>query len=118
MSAFKPRRDASTVLLGLALATGCVGCGPGAGPSEDASWSVGDGPASCPGPVIRVIAVENQYGSLVSRLGGRGVRFKSILTNPDADPHEFQTSFQVVSDYQAAQLVVENGLGYDDWSDK
>ena len=46
------------------------------------------------------------------------MRFKSIMTNPDADPHEFQTNFQVVRDYQAAQLVVENGLGYDDWSDK
>ena len=68
--------------------------------------------------MIHVIAVENQYGSLVSRLGGQGVRFKSIITNPDADPHEFQTNFQVVHDYQAAQLVVENGLGYDDFSDK
>ena len=100
-------------LLGVVLACAGVGCGPG-----DASWSVGAGPASCPGPVIHVIAVENQYGSLVSRLGGQGVRYKSILTNPNADPHEFQTNFQVVHDYQTAQLVVENGLGYDDWSDK
>jgi len=68
--------------------------------------------------VIHVIAVENQYGSLVSRLGGQGVRFKNIITNPDANPHEFQTNFQVVQDYQTAQLVIENGLGYDDFSDK
>jgi zinc/manganese transport system substrate-binding protein len=68
--------------------------------------------------VVHVIAVENQYGSLVSRLGGRGVRIKSVITNPDADPHEYQTNYRVVHDYQAAQLVIENGLGYDDFSDK
>ncbi len=106
------------VALGLALIVGCVGCGPTAGSADDSSWSVGDGPPSCPGPVIRVIAVENQYGSLVSQLGRQGVRYKSILTNPDADPHEFQTNTQVARDYQGAQLVVENGLGYDDFSDK
>ena len=114
MNGFNPPRDAPVFLLGLVLAVGCVGCGP----TDDSSWSVGDGPPSCPGPAIRVIAVENQYGSLVSRLGGQGVRYKSIMTNPNADPHEFQTNFRVVHDYQTARLVVENGLGYDDWSDK
>ena len=118
VSRFTPRRDGPVLLLGLVLVCACGGCRPGGGPANDSSWSVGDGPASCPGPVIHVIAVENQYGSLVSRLGGQGVRFKSIITNPDADPHEYQTNFQVVRDYQVAQLVVENGLGYDDFSDK
>ena len=118
MSRFPFRPGRAGAALWLALTVGCVGCGPTTGPADDSSWSVGAGPASCPGAVIHVIAVENQYGSLVSRLGGQGVRFKSIITNPDADPHEFQTNFQVVNDYQAAQLVVENGLGYDDWSDK
>ena len=116
MSGFPWPKHAWVLLLGLASA--CAGgCRP-VESAEDASWSVGKGPAPCPGPATRVIAVENQYGSLVSRLGGQGVRFKSIITNPDADPHEFQTNFQVVRDYQTAQLVVENGLGYDDWSDK
>ena len=118
MSEFSPRRDGPVLLLGLVLVSGCVGCSPRAGTADDSSWSLGDGPASCPGQVIRAIAVENQYGSLVSRLGGQGVLFKSIINNPAADPHEFQTNFQVVQDYQGAQLVVENGLGYDDFSDK
>ncbi len=116
MSGFARPRRTSALLLGLFL-TCAAGCRP-AGQADDTSWSAGDGPDGCPGAAIRVIAVENQYGSLVSRLGGRGVRFKSIMTNPDADPHEFQTNFQVVRDYQAAQLMIENGLGYDDWSDK
>ena len=85
----------------------------------DSAWAVGDGPSGCPGPATHVIAAENQYGSLVSRLGGQErCGFKSILTTPDADPPEVQTNDQVVHDYQSAELVVENGLGYDDWSDK
>src|SRR5579885_3142920 len=101
------------------LAGACAGCGSRASaPAEDFSWSLGEGPGFCPGPVIHVIAVESPYGSLVRQLGGQGVRYKNIITNPDADPHEFQTNFQVVHDYQFAQLVVENGLGYDSFSDK
>ncbi len=115
MSRFSRYRGQLFFILGLLLASGC---GRATAPTADSSWSVGVGPASCPGPAIYVIAVENQYGSIVSRLGGQGVRFKSIITNPDADPHEFQTNTQVVRDYQGAQLVVENGLGYDDFSDK
>jgi zinc/manganese transport system substrate-binding protein len=117
LSGFAPRRGGPVLILSLVLICACGGCRSSV-PAQDASWSLGDGPASCPGSVVHVIAVENQYGSLVSRLGGQGVRFKSIIINPDADPHEFQTNFQVVHDYQLAQLVVENGLGYDDFSDK
>ena len=118
MTRFCQRNLRLLLTLGLILACVGVGCGPTTAPAQDSSWTIGEGPPSCPGPVIHVIAVENQYGSLVSRLGGQGVRYKSIITNPDADPHEFQTNFQVARDYQAAQLVVENGLGYDDFSDK
>lgn len=112
--ALRPVWPAAALLL--ALAVGCDG--PATGPAGDASWTVGDGRPSCPGPATKVIAVENQYGSIVSRLGGRGVLYKSIMNNPNVDPHEFQTNMQIVRDYQGAQLVVENGLGYDDFSDK
>ncbi|HVS39275.1 MAG TPA: zinc ABC transporter substrate-binding protein [Gemmataceae bacterium] len=113
MSRFPSRMHVPVFLTGLAAVVGCIGCG-----GRDAPYTVGEGPGSCPGSVIHVIAVENQYGSLVAQLGGQGVLYKSIITNPDADPHEFQTNYQVVHDFQSAQLVVENGLGYDDWSDK
>jgi zinc/manganese transport system substrate-binding protein len=65
-----------------------------------------------------VLAVENFYASLVNQLGGQCVSTATILSDPDADPHEFQPSAGDVRAYQGAQLVVENGLGYDDFSDK
>ena len=42
----------------------------------------------------------------------------TILSDPDADPHEFQPTAADVRSYQGAQLVIEDGLGYDDFSDK
>ena len=73
---------------------------------------------ACPTPPVRVLAVENFYASLVNQLGGQCVSTTTILSDPDADPHEFQPTATDVRSYQGAQLVIENGLGYDDFSDK
>src|SRR5262245_59366861 len=72
----------------------------------------------CPVPVLNVIAVENAYGSIVAQLGGQCVRVTSIINDPRADPHEFQTDVQVGKAYQTAERVVQNGLGYDEFSKK
>jgi zinc/manganese transport system substrate-binding protein len=72
----------------------------------------------CPTAVVNVIAVENPYGSMVAQLGGQCVRVTSIINDPSADPHEFQTDVQVGKAYQTADLVVQNGLGYDEFSNK
>jgi zinc/manganese transport system substrate-binding protein len=88
-------------------------------------WVVGMGmslaaPAGelCPAAVVNVIAVENPYGSIVAQLGGQCVRVTSIINDPSADPHEFQTDVQVGKAFQEADLVVQNGLGYDEFSNK
>ena len=73
---------------------------------------------ACPGPAVQVLAVENFYASLVNQIGGQCVNTTTILSDPDADPHEFQPAASDVRAYQGAQLVVEDGLGYDDFSDK
>ncbi len=65
--------------------------------------------------VIQVVAAENFWGSLVSQLGGTHVSVTSIVTDPNADPHEYEanaTDARAISD---AQFVIENGEGYDDW---
>jgi zinc/manganese transport system substrate-binding protein len=72
----------------------------------------------CPVAPVRVLAVENFYANLVDQLGGQCVSTTTILSNPDADPHEFQPTATEVRAYQATQLVIENGLGYDDFSDR
>lgn len=72
----------------------------------------------CPTAPVRVLAVENFYASLVNQIGGQCVQTTTILADPDADPHEFQPAANDARAYQDAQLVIENGLGYDDFSDK
>jgi zinc/manganese transport system substrate-binding protein len=72
----------------------------------------------CPTPPVAVLAVENFYASLVHQLGGQCVSVSVILSDPDADPHEFQPTAADVRAFQNAALVVENGLGYDDFADK
>jgi zinc/manganese transport system substrate-binding protein len=72
----------------------------------------------CPSAVVNGIAVENPYGSMLAQLGAQCVRVTSIINDPMADPHEFQTDVQVGKTYQRAELVVQNGLGYDEFSNK
>jgi zinc/manganese transport system substrate-binding protein len=72
----------------------------------------------CPTTAVQVLAVENFYASLVQQLGGQCVAVTTILSDPDADPHQFQPTANDIRAFQTAALVVENGLGYDDFADK
>jgi zinc/manganese transport system substrate-binding protein len=65
--------------------------------------------------VIPVVAAENFWGSLVSQMGGTHVSVTSIVSDPNADPHEYAantTDARLIAD---ARLVIENGEGYDTW---
>jgi len=72
----------------------------------------------CPTTPLPVLAVENFYANLVQQIGGQCVSVTTILNDPDADPHEFEPTVADVRAFQGAQLVIENGLGYDDFADK
>src|SRR5438067_450971 len=41
---------------------------------------------------IHVVAGENFWGSLVTQLGGAKVRVQSVVTDPNADAHEYESS--------------------------
>ncbi len=75
-----------------------------------------------PGPAasgrIQVVAAENFWGSLAAQLGGDRVRVASIVTDPNADPHEYETSTTDARLFADAGYVVVNGAGYDTWADK
>ena len=66
---------------------------------------------------IAVVAAENFYGDLARQIGGDRVLVISILSNPGQDPHLFETSPSVIRELAGAQIVVYNGLGYDQWMD-
>lgn len=66
---------------------------------------------------ISVVAAENFYGDLARQIGGDRVSVISILSNPEQDPHLFETSPSVVREIAGAQIVIDNGAGYDQWMD-
>ena len=68
--------------------------------------------------VISAVGAENQYGDVIAQVGGRYVRVTSILSNPNTDPHTFEASPRVAQVISSAQLIVQNGLGYDDFMNK
>jgi len=73
--------------------------------------------AAASGPV-KVIAAENFYGGVAEQIGGPQVAVTSVMSNPDQDPHLFETSPAVVRDLTAADLVIYNGADYDPWMAK
>jgi zinc/manganese transport system substrate-binding protein len=94
---------AAVAVAGL-LATGCAASGATGGAGG--------------GRVINVVAAENFWGSIVSQLGGSHVRVFSIVTDPNADPHDYESSAQDARAVAEAGLVIQNGVGYDDWMTK
>ncbi|MGI0045963.1 MAG: metal ABC transporter solute-binding protein, Zn/Mn family [Nitrosotalea sp.] len=69
-------------------------------------------------PKVQIVAAENFWGSLVSQLGGTRVQVVSIITDPNADPHEYESSTADVQAITNANYVIVNGVGYDDWAIK
>jgi zinc/manganese transport system substrate-binding protein len=64
------------------------------------------------GPVVAVGA-QSTYASVIAQIGGKYVRVTGIETNPNTDPHTFEASASVSEVVSAADLIVQNGLGYD-----
>jgi len=68
--------------------------------------------------IIRVVAAENFWGSLISQIGGNHVHVVSLVTDPNADPHEYSSNVTTAQAVSSAGYVIENGAGYDSWMDK
>ncbi len=67
---------------------------------------------------VQIVAAENFWGSLVSQLGGTHVQVLSIVTDPNADPHEYESNTADAQAIANANYVLVNGAGYDDWAIK
>jgi zinc/manganese transport system substrate-binding protein len=76
------------------------------------------GAQSANGGAIQVVAGENFWGSIAAQLGGTHVSVTSIVTDPNADPHEYESNTNDARASAAARYVVLNGAGYDSWAQK
>jgi zinc/manganese transport system substrate-binding protein len=92
-------------LLSLTVALGLAGCGAAGAPTN------------LHGRILAVGA-ENEYANVIAQVGGRDVDAVAIMSNPNTDPHTFEASPSVAQTVARASLVVQNGLGYDDFMTK
>ncbi len=76
------------------------------------------GGASRSSTKLRVVAAEDFWGSIAQQLGGHKVQVTSIITNPAADPHEYEPTSSNAREMAAAQMAIVNGIGYDTWATK
>ena len=83
-----------------------AGCSATASGSDDA----GDG-------LIKVTASTNVYGSLASQIGGDRVEVTTIIDSATQDPHSYEATARDRLAVQGADLVIENGGGYDAFID-
>lgn len=67
-------------------------------------------------PVLHAVGLENQYADVLEQIGGPYVKVTAIQSNPNTDPHEFEVTPGVAKTFHDADLLVENGLGYDSWA--
>jgi zinc/manganese transport system substrate-binding protein len=75
-------------------------------------------PPTSSGKTIQVVAAENFWGSIAAQLGGDHVKVTSIISNPDADPHDYEPTAADARTVAGAQFTIVNGIGYDAWADK
>jgi zinc/manganese transport system substrate-binding protein len=67
---------------------------------------------------LHAIGIENQYADVIAQIGGKYVAVTAIESDPNTDPHSFEVSPAIAAHIAGADLIVENGLGYDDWADR
>jgi zinc/manganese transport system substrate-binding protein len=65
-----------------------------------------------------VVAGENFWGNVASQIGGSHIKVTSIITDPNADPHSYETDPRDAAALSNSTFVIKNGLGYDDFIDK
>jgi zinc/manganese transport system substrate-binding protein len=77
-----------------------------------------DGPGSGGRSTLSVVASTNVWGDVARTVGGDAVTVTSLVSRPSQDPHSFEPSTTTLLAVSKADLVVENGGGYDAFMDR
>ncbi|MET3175579.1 UNVERIFIED_ORG: zinc/manganese transport system substrate-binding protein [Arthrobacter sp. UYCu721] len=98
-------RTSLAALAGVSLLLTACGSGGGA-PSASSGTNSSAG-------VVDVVASTNVYGNIAAIIGGDKVNVTSIITKTSQDPHSYEATAQDRLLVSKAELVIENGGGYD-----
>src|SRR3954447_6065735 len=97
----KTRSLVSTLALGATIALATAGCSTASAGSDDGA--------------LRVVTSTNVYGDIAATIGGDSVHVTALMSDPAQDPHSFEVSAQNQLAVSKADVVIENGGGYDDF---
>jgi zinc/manganese transport system substrate-binding protein len=73
---------------------------------------------ACPTTPVDVVVSVDQWGGIVSELGGQCAKVTTLLASSSVDPHDYEPSPADAAKFGGAQLVVVNGGHYDEWATK
>jgi zinc/manganese transport system substrate-binding protein len=96
----------------LSLVMAASACGSSADGSPGSVGASAGGSTS-----LSVVASTNVYGDVVEQIAGDKAEVTSIISDPDADPHSYEANSRTQLQLSKADVVIENGGGYDDFVD-
>lgn len=88
----------------LTVVLAVAGCG-----SPDSAAQQGDAAA------LTVVASTDVWASVVQAVAGDAVELTTLIDDPSADPHSYESTPQEAAEVVGADLVVFNGGGYDEF---
>jgi zinc/manganese transport system substrate-binding protein len=103
----KSRTIATLLTIPVVTALALTGCSAGA-PGDTSTGA---------GGTVSVVASTNVYGDIAKTIAGDAVDVTSLMDNPAQDPHSFEASAQNQLAVSKADIIIENGGGYDDFMD-
>jgi len=102
-------RTSLAALAGVSLLL--TACSSGGGQPAPSGTATDDG-------VVDVVASTNVYGDIAAVIGGDKVNVTSIITKTSQDPHSYEATAQDRLLVSKAELVIQNGGGYDGFLEK
>lgn len=99
------------------MAVVLTACGSGRGTGDGVDNGLPGG-ATQAKPAVDVVAAENVWGDIARQIAGTALTVTSIISRPDQDPHEYESTLGDAASVAHARLVIRNGAGYDTFIDK
>jgi zinc/manganese transport system substrate-binding protein len=76
----------------------------------------GGGPAPAPDGRPSVVTTTDVYAAVATAVAGDKASVSALITSPDADPHEYESTPTDAVKVSAATVFIDNGGGYDDFA--
>lgn len=112
--AARPRRAWLTTVVALSLGL-VAACGSGGQQPPPPSAAAPASEPAAPARTLTVVASTNVWGDIATRVAGPGAQVRSIIADPNTDPHSYEGTPADAAAIGEADLVVYNGGGYDEF---